>query len=87
MAMKFRYLPPIGSIALRSPVAYSLSWAGQSAQTSSLLAISRAERTSAPLAAGDDARPIGHVVYIVQLLRSPGQEQLQGQAVVAVVLT
>ena len=40
-----------------------------------------------PLAAGDDARPIGHVVYIVQLLRRPGQEQLQGQAVVAVVLT
>ena len=48
MAMKFSYLPPIGSIALRSPVAYSLSWAGQSAQTSSLLAISRTERTSAP---------------------------------------
>ena len=40
-----------------------------------------------PLATGDDARPIGHVVYIVQLLRRPGQEQLQGQAVVAVVLT
>ena len=40
-----------------------------------------------PLAAGDDARPIGHVVYIVQLLRRPGQEQLQGQVVVAVVLT
>ena len=87
MAMKFRYLPPIGSIALRSPVVYSLSWASQSAQTSSLLAISRAERTSAPLVAGDDVRPIGHVVYIVQLLRRPGQEQLQGQAVVAVVLT
>ena len=87
MAMKFRYLPPIGFIALRSSVVYSLSWASQSAQTSSLLAISRAERTSAPLAAGDDARPIGHVVYIVQLLRRPGQEQLQGQVVVAVVLT
>ena len=40
-----------------------------------------------PLAAGDDARPIGHVVYIVQMLRRPGQEQLQGQVVVAVVLT
>ena len=87
MAMKFIYLPPIGSIALRSPVVSPMSWAGNTAQASSLLAISRAERTSAPLAAGDDARPIGHVVYIVQLLRSPGQEQLQGQAVVAVVLT
>ena len=48
MAMKLSYLQPPASIALRSPVAYSLSWASQSAQTASLLAISRTERTSAP---------------------------------------
>ena len=48
MAMKFRYLPPPASMDLRSPTAYSLSWASQSAHTSSLLSISRMDSTSAP---------------------------------------
>lgn len=39
------------------------------------------------LAPAHHVPPVRRIVHIVQLLRRPGQEQLQGQVVVAVVLT